>query len=87
MATRTWRVDGGSGTHVLTLHHGYITGRAMISIDGEPVFYRHRKWVDFGLAEMLNVGGFDCLVQIEPTFRGTFQYRLLIDGVEQQPDL
>lgn len=80
MAQQNWQIQGKTATHTVCLEHAYVSGKATITLDGEFVYHRPRKWVDFGLKHRVVVGGLDCLVRITPMPWCTFWYRFYIDG-------
>ena len=85
MALKIWHIPGKTGEHTIQLEHAYISGKATITIDGEVVYHRPRKIVDFGLKQKFAVDGLDCLVHITVTPWCTFWYRLYIDGQKYAP--
>ncbi len=75
-----WQIQGKTAIYTVCLDHDYISGKATIILDGEVIYHRPRKWIDFGLKQRFTVDDLDCLVYIMPTLWFTFWYRLYVDG-------
>lgn len=53
-------------------------------MDGEVVYHRRRKLLDFGLKQRFAVDGVECHVRVIPTPWLTFWYWLWVDGIKQR---
>jgi FAIM1 (Fas apoptotic inhibitory molecule) protein len=80
MAEIWWHIRGKSGEHSVLLEHAYVSGQVTITVDGEAVYHRPWKVVDFGLKQTFSIDGLDCLVRITPMPWFTFWYRLYVNG-------
>jgi Fas apoptotic inhibitory molecule (FAIM1) len=85
MAESIWQIQSKSGTHKVRLEHAYWSGKATIMLDGETIYHRHRKIIDFGLKKAFTVDGIECLVCVIPTPWLTFWYWFYVDDKKQKP--
>ncbi len=79
MAKRTWTFELEGQRHTLELEHGVISGKRVISIDGQ-VAYQSRNLIDSGSLHNFRIDGHWVQVFIQPNFL-SFVYDLLIDNV------
>jgi hypothetical protein len=84
MAERIWQIKSNSGTHTVRLEHAYRSGKATITLDGETIYHRHRKIIDFGLSKRFTVDGIECLIRVIPTPWFTWWYWFYFDGKKQR---
>ncbi len=54
-------------------------------LDGETIYHRHRKIIDFGLKKKFTVDGTEYLLRVIPTPWLTWWYWFYIDGKKQKP--
>lgn len=63
---REWKLSTAITDRTIGLHHGYRSGRAIITVDGESIFERSSEIVDFGLEHAFTVDEIPCVVRIFP---------------------
>ena len=74
---QTWRVDCPARTHSIRLLHKFWSGLATIEIDGDVIYHRPSRFVDWGLHHDFGVEGVAFAIRITPVFF-LFRYELLI---------
>lgn len=79
MAEIHWTVPSDGIDHVVVLRHDYVSGQATITVDGEIVFHRKRKWIDWGLKQRVVAGRTECVVSVNPIW-AVFRYSLFTNG-------
>ncbi|MGY5732396.1 hypothetical protein [Vibrio chemaguriensis] len=68
-----------SEPHVVSVEHGFFSGKAVIRLDGEVIFKRKSKFFDTGHEHRFTVDEKKCIVRIiARTFH--FTYELWVDG-------
>ena len=79
---KTWTFQGAEREHTVTLEHGQVSGKRIVTVDG-TVVHQSKKVIDFSDTEYrFLVGDQPCILKISiGGFKGLFfNYDLLVDG-------
>ena len=76
---REWHLADGTAHTVRVEHEAVLTGKVVLSVDGQEVFRRPRKIWDNGLAHRFEVAGKECQLRIVLKV-WYYDYELWVDG-------
>lgn len=77
MAKEVWTFTVRDGSHTVELEHGYWSGRAIITVDGEEI--ERTREIGRGSTHDFQVSGVPCVLEIIET-GVRFRYELFVDG-------
>ena len=83
MAKKVWSFTLENQKHVVELEHGKISGKRVITLDGETI-HKSKKLVDSGSEHSFQIENRPCLIRIK-TNGITFSYEFVLDGYLIEP--
>ncbi len=66
--------------HTVRLEHPRWLGKAVVTVEGDTVYYRPRRLVAFGWRKSFHIDGVECLVRVIPTPWFTWWFWFWVDG-------